>query len=571
MCRGFSQEEKMKRLRDKSTNRTLLARILPLAVFLLILLLPGVVEAADYIVQGRVYCAFALEAGEEVPANPLTGIPPEQIIGDDMYAVEPRNLVKVRVISANDATELGNYIARYDGGYFIHFTGAAGGINVRFVVEELATSQVLLDTDELTLSDGGINIRYLLVLEGLSEISGDREFAPAPPAPPQYTGIFTRVGKIEVATEDVSTGTTIRLIDDSGPTEGQANVPSDIASQLAIHAYEDAPFGGNLYIFGAFSLELYSSSSVFYRIKYVNKDNPADNGYIDDSLVKTKYTVDFTTGAVNTERITLGPLPAAEAGGYANCYKLTPIAESNSVFWSFPDLVALWRTGGLNGKYEISIEVIDLSAADPENPPDFEKNVANRVLTLRLENVAPVASILPLGPEDATYPTPRVYTPGDPVPNGDLGSTRLGAWTADYGGSGSFICSILNLEDSGKYLAFKLSASHNNGIGYLRYWLFEYKRNDTGYTVHVGKKYNGTSNSMVDWSDSPVQVTSGETGTNGFTDKYLYLNTTYLQPGGGTGMGSCAYRFVITAATRTTDGYNYLRWTQDEDIHYIQR
>jgi hypothetical protein len=563
----------MKRLRENSSNRNFLSRVPFLAVFLLILLLPGMAEAANYTVQGRVYTAFALEEGEDMPVNPLTGIPDGQVIGDDMFAVEPRNLVKVSVIAASNGSELGSFITSYDGGYFIHFTAAGGGIDVRFVVEELATSQVLLDTDEseLTLADGVVNIRYLLVLEGLSEIGNDRDFAPEPPVPPQYTGIFTRVGKIELKSNDPETGTPVDIIDSNpaSPTHGQATVPPGIATQLAIHEYQDAPFGGNLYLFGAFSEELYDNSSILYRIKYVNE--ASETAYIKDSLVKTKYTVDFGTGEVNTERITLGPLPPAEAGGIENCYKLTPIAEGSNVFWSFPDLMALWRTGELNGKHTISIEIIDLSAADPENPVEFTP-VATTELTLRLENVSPSARILALGPEDNAFPTPRVYTPGPAVTDDDLISTRLGTWTGDYGGSGSFICAILNLEGAvgSKYLAFKLKASHDNGIGYLRYWYFEYARNDTGYTVHVGKRYNGTSNSMEDYSSS-VQVSSGENGTDGFTDKFIYLNTEYLQPGGGTDMGSCAYRFVIKAATRTTDGYNYLRWSHDEDIHYIQR
>lgn len=558
----------MKRLKVNNANRNFHPVVFSLAIFLLILLLPGAVEAANYIVQGRVYCAYALEEGEDVPINPLTDVPGDQVIGDEMFAVVPRDLVKVSVIAASDGSELGSYIARYDGGYFINFTGDPGGISVRFVVEELSTSQVLLDSDELTLSDGGINIRYLLVLEGLSEIGGDREYAPTPPSPPQYTGIFTRVGKIEVATEvedPPGVWTTTYLIE---PATGLANVPEAVAHELAIHKYEDAPFGGNLYIFGAFSLELYDNSSIFYRIKYVNDDDASDNGYIDDSLVKTKYTADFVTGEVSTERVTLGPLPAAEAGGYENCYKLTPIAESSNVFWSFPDLVALWRTGQFNGKYTISIEIIDLSALDPENPVEFIP-VDNTNLTLRLENVSPSARILALGPEDSAFPTPRVYTPGPAVTDDDLVDTLLGSFPLDYGGTGDFICAILNLEGGGKYLAFKLKAYHDNGIGYLRYWRFEYKRNDTGYTTHIGKRYNGTSNTMED--DSPVQVTSGQNSTNGFTDKFIYLSTEHLQPGGGTDMGSCAYRFVIKAATRTTDGYNYLRWSWDEDLHYIQR
>ena len=95
----------------------------------------------------------------------------------------------------------------------------------------------------------------------------------------------------------------------------------------------------------------------------------------------------------------------------------------------------------------------------------------------------------------------------------------------------------------------------------------KYRRNDTGYQIHVGKRFDGAA--MVDFSSA--QVSSTQTDPHGFEDKYLYLNNGYIEPGGGTTLGGCAYRFVIGAATRTTDGYHYLRWAWDEDLHYIQR
>lgn len=528
--------------------------------------LPGEVLAADYFVWGRVYSATALAAGETAPTNPLTGVPAEQIVGEDLVAQVPRNLVKVKVTAASDGSELGSYITRHDGGYLVSFTSPVSDIAVRFVVEELATSKTLFESADLTLATWPTpNIRYLLIEEDLSEIGdggGVTDLAPVG----QYTGIFTRVGKIELATE--VGGTTTRLI---STTTGRATVPGPVASDLKIPEYRDSPFGGNLYLFGAFSSYLYTphlpdNVPLYYTI-LVEDIDASTTEYMDDPLVKTKYTVDFTAGTVTTERVLVGPmdgsgLPGCTVAGVPVCYQLTPPSLGADVFWSFPDLLALWRTGGLNGNYRLTIGIQGLA-----DPTKFAVIADYTSLRLHLDNVAPVARIDPL--QTGEPDTPRVYIPSPPDPaiGGDLMATLLGSFPADYGGTGDPTCQILSLEGpvGQKYLAFNLTAYHANG--FMRYWQFRYRRNDTGYATHIGKVFDGTT--MVDFA-SP-QVTSAETDQHGFQDKFLYMNSGYLQPGGGTDMGSCAYRFQIRATTRTTDGYHYLRHRWDEDIHYLLR
>ena len=558
-------------------NRNSPMGVISLAVFLLVLLLPATVEAAQYYVQGRVYSALPLAEDQEPPNNPLSDVPPGEIIGEDLFAVVPRNLVEVRVIAASDGSELGSRNVSFKGCYFIPFD-APGGISVRFIVEELATNKILLNSGPVALSEDlpgpppEFNIRYLLVPEGVApegviEIGNDREYAPDPfPFPYKYTAIFTRVGKIEVETE-VGTATYRQI--DYPPSTGLVNVDPVVAGQLGIPKYQDAPLGGKLYIFGAFSKDLYDmpGSTIYYRILIEDLDTPAST-YMDAPLFKTKYTVDFNLGTVNTDRVQLGPYPV---GSYPNCYKLTPIAASNNEFWSFPDLVALWPTGheGLNGNYKITLEAID-DDGSPAPLADYGPIDNFTDLRLHLDNIPPVAQIVHLDVGDEAHPTPRVYTPASPTSiDGDLKNipAPLGAWPADYGGTATPICMILNLEPPTVYLAFKLKAHHANG--YLRRWYFKYRRNDmTGYQTHIGKKYDG-SPSMVD--DPPVQLTSSETDVHGFQDRYLYLKSSDLQPGGGTDLGSCAYRFLIGAFTRTTDGYHYLRYAWDEDVHYLQR
>jgi hypothetical protein len=111
----------------------------------------------------------------------------------------------------------------------------------------------LFESDELAVSTWPTpNIRFLLIEEDLSEISRGGAVTTMA-APGQYTGIFTRVGKIELETEE--DGNITRLIN---TTTGRATVPPVVSDQLHIPDYKDAPFGGNLFLFGGFSQYLYN-------------------------------------------------------------------------------------------------------------------------------------------------------------------------------------------------------------------------------------------------------------------------------------------------------------------------
>jgi hypothetical protein len=395
------------------------------------------------------------------------------------------------------------------------------------------------------------------------EIDSGIEYAFCP-VPGKNTAIFTRVGKIEVATE--VGGSPYDLID----SDGLANVPPVVATDLHIPQYQDAPFGGNLFLFGALSKKYYYSGLLhqyYYRIRIDQFQKGIGYvffKYMDAPLKKTKYTVNFTTGKVDTARVTLGPRTVK---GIDNCYAPTPIAVSSDVFWSFPDLLALWPTGGLNGKYQLTLEVIDLPILGPPvpDPPPLEATfqaVDQTDLTLCLDNVRPDADILELC--CSAGDTPLVYSPPPDVTGGkDFRTTMLGG-ASNYAAVPNPKCSILNLTKTKDCLAFKLTGYHQNG--HLRYWYFKYKRNDGSYHVVIGKKYNGTTDLMEDYvSGMPIAYTM--TDDHGFQDMYLYLNKDYLGPESD----GCAYRFVIGAATRTTDGYHYLRYDWDEDLHYIQR
>jgi hypothetical protein len=575
----------MKLFTKMKVKRNWLPRALPLTILMLILLLPTAVDAEDFYIMGRVYSALTLGVGEEVPENPLSSIPPTEIIGKNLVAKVTRNLVKVRVVKESDNSKLGEFLVTNKGGYLINFNKplppGMTTFPVRFIVEELVTGSVLLKSDKQELTPGpAANKRFLLIPEDATEIDNDREFAPAVTPPDLYTAIFTRVGKIEVSTE--VGGATVFLID---PDSGEATVPSSIATSLYIPEYKNAPFGGNLFIFGAFSKDFYYPTgphNYYYRIKIKNLTTLTET-YMNHPLEKTRYRVDFTTGRVYTAREKLGP---DTIEGVSNCYRLTPIAVSNDVFYSFPDLVALWPTGingGLNGKYQLTLEVVDLPTGGGPYPypppaiPGFKPLPNYTSLTLHLDNVAPQAKILRLDPSDS-FATPRVYRTSagtlisEDLIDGTPPGTPLGSFPSDYGGTANPICMILNLQEPipafTKYLTFKLTAYHSNG--YLRYWFFKYKRNDEDdYNTLLGKTYDCPTPpppgcTMKDYPGAMINST--QTALTGFQDKFLYIKNARLGPAGG-----CAYRFVIGASTRTTDGYHYLRYDWSEDLHYVQR
>jgi len=532
---------------------------IPLAIVLAVLFLSAMADAAQYYVWGRIYSSSFLPDGQTAPVNPLSGVPADQIVGKNSYAQIPRNLVKVRVIAATNGNDLGGAAVYYDGGYYVSFVNASASISAKFVVEELSTSKVLLESGAVTLSAWPTpNIRYVLVLEDLSEIDQGREFA-TPPIPGKHTAIFTRVGKIEVATE--VGGLTHRVIDS---TTGLVTVPTSVSSYLAIPSYQDSPLGGNLYVFGAFDealcnlnriLELWGLH-IYYRIRIDNLDT-ATSAYLNHPLVKTKYSVNMTTLTVKTDRITLGPSTQIIGGSsYDNCYQMTPLS-SGTQFWSFPDLLALWRTGGLNGNYRLTIEIPGSTAANFAAVPNYTD------LRMRLDNIAPTASILPL--YSGAGDTPRIYTPGPAVPLPyDLRASLLGA-PANYGSISNPICSILEFSNPAQHLAFQLTAFHDNG--FMRYWQFSFRRNDGSYKGIIGKQYNGATDAMEDFS--VLKITScTQSDVHGFQEKFIYLNNSHVDLGSPDG---CAYRFVIEAATRATDGYTYLYWSWDEDLHYLKK
>jgi len=147
-------------------NKKIILRLFRLVLILSFIFIQFSLIAADYIVMGRVYNAYQIEEGEDIPANPLSQIPASDIVGGiDLVAVEEYNLANVKIVSASTGAELANYITRNSGNYFIYFTHPnPATLQVKIIVQDMITSEIMTETEEITIyAFTNINTKYVLV------------------------------------------------------------------------------------------------------------------------------------------------------------------------------------------------------------------------------------------------------------------------------------------------------------------------------------------------------------------------------------------------------------------------
>lgn len=321
-------------------------------------------DRVRYQVSGTVFSAARLAPGEPVPENPLSDpdlwfttdpnaslgtqrLIPKTVGPENHYAVAPRSLVRLQLLDAETRQPLGQEArVELDGRFQAEFSepptlildpdpGLTIGVapprvperRVRVAVRDAASGALLLESDPVVIFAGS-NERWVLV-------PGEPlELGQASPAGGTNTFLFTRVGKIPV----------------DSIQQGRAHVSTADAGKWRIPAYQGAPFGGNLFLFGGFSRDFYpvggNTGSYCYQVLI-------DGQALDAPLYKTKYTVP-QNGPVKTERVLLGPDPT---WGVPNCYGLTPLSTAADEFWSYPDLLALWPTGAQHGERTISVKL----------------------------------------------------------------------------------------------------------------------------------------------------------------------------------------------------------------------
>jgi len=291
----------------------------------------------------------------------------------------------------------------------------------------------------------------------------------------------------------------------TGNQAGLANVSTAVANALHIYQYEDAPFGGNLWMHGLFGS---SDSSVYYYRIYAapwSGGAPpalADFQPVTDPLSKVKYTIG-PGGIVTSTLVNVGP----DVNGM--------YLRTESGYWAHPDLKLIWNTLALpNGRYDLICKAYNALLLEVPLPA----NTFSRI-TVHVNNQ----------PVTATINAVR---------------DQLGVQIPE--------CGIVPLASSMQNLQFDITASHPGG--FLRDYTLDvlYGRNRYGGVI-AADRYVGVH-------DTTPPTWVGIVG--GVSNSAPAHASGALQP-----WTSCAYQFRLTAWARTTDGFGHLYYQSFSD-HY---
>ena len=302
--------------------------------------------------------------------------------------------------------------------------------------------------------------------------------------------VFTTIGKIPVS--ELTSG-------------GLANVSAQVASDLNIHQYQNAPFGGNLWLHGSFGPE--DDHVRYYQIliaRWTGKIKPLKTEAVPltDSLTKIQYVIQ-SDGTVRSQPYTCGPMTL---GGTPGMYYRTHFG-----YWAHPDLNLIWHTGSWpDGKYTLYYNAYDLSYDPVALPANSQDNI-----TVIVNNATPDAEIHMVQNSDNSIITE---------------------------------CGIIDIDQPDEDLRFVTTAYHPQGY-LLRYTL----------QALYGKN--------KDAGDIANEAYSGTGSFHGIQNTTLYSQPripTYLDP-----WRTCAYQFRLDVWARTTDGFNYIRHRQFNDHYYI--
>ncbi|NLH17483.1 MAG: hypothetical protein GX455_12980, partial [Phycisphaerae bacterium] len=300
------------------------------------------------------------------------------------------------------------------------------------------------------------------------------------------------------------------------PTLGLADVDATTALALGIPAYDDSPFGGSLYINGLFGDVDIANGVKYYQIllgKWTGDTPPdEDTGYttLTDALYKIRYSIDGD-GDVIAELVNLG---AKTIKGVPNCYELT-----SSGWWSNLDLRVIWNTTVVpNGKYTLKCRAFRDNPVDPDHLlPVFPTANDLDHLTLMVNNTYCNAVINKV-----------MYDNGTEIPE----------------------CGMINLSSNTENLKFDITAEHPDG--YLRYWVLDAYYGKNQYAGRIAQSWYPGVVPPNDWPGVVNQVFNSEDGS--------------LVP-----WQDCAYQFSLWAASRITNGFNYLDhkpYSDDFSDHY---
>ncbi len=320
--------------------------------------------------------------------------------------------------------------------------------------------------------------------------------------------VFTNIGKIPVSEIDQTLLSSHR---------GLVTVSDEVAQQLYIRHYKDAPFGGRLWISGLFGAA--DTSVRYYQIlvaKWTGLKPPAPTEFrpLMDPLVKIKYIIN-SDGTVSTQRVSVGP---KTINGVEGLYERTAVG-----YWAHRDLKIVWNTTWMaDGLYDITYKAYSYGGYPFPmlNEVSLPRNDMDRI-TVRVDNSPVEASI------DAVQ---------------------------DANGNEISVCSIVSLESNTEDLRFVITARHPHG--FLRDYALtaHYGANSHAGTIVSDRFTNGHDSTPYWYGVSGVTFGAGDAFDAGMLIPWQ----------------NCAYHFHFEVWGRTTDGFNYIKRAYFDDHYYLQ-
>ena len=446
------------------------------------------------------------------------------------YPTSPLSLVKVTAYPSNVlfAQPLAEHLVTVDGEYRMTFESATGLVDL--VVTDAVTGKRLLASSRIRLHTSTQG--YYLVTPASSRQAGKIAFPSG-----GREMVFFRVGRVLAQKPTTNTtGHQPPYIEN-----GLAQFPDQPAM------YSDAPFGGELDIFGAFSERFYDSSadpkslaelrgqSKYSCYQLEVTDATGRTRLLSDPLYKRRYRVE--NGKVSSTQIQVGPFREEGTGSNGgrktveSCYHLTPMVRGDT-FWDYPALLARWSTNGSNGKHTLRPRLYDITQGAGGKTIQ-EVALGDRRLELQLDNN-------------------KVQLSFDRIES-RLGGSSTALWApgCETDSTTCDACGIVDLAGTGQ-VAVEFTAHHP--AGFLRNYSLV-ARSNSGRAVPFDQgAYGGRGTSGSPLFSGPVRSTKAR-GSSDFRA---------AEP------RACAYILTLIAYSRTTDGYGPIDWAHRQKTYYIE-
>lgn len=278
-------------------------------------------------------------------------------------------------------------------------------------------------------------------------------------------------------------------------TDGLANI-----NQSGYYYASNAPFGGDLRVFGNWSSLRYNYGANRYRILYSKDGGPFKH-------LRQTWS-NFRWDGVKWVVQAVGP-------DSSNSYPVPGFLE----LWYNPNQILGWNTAGVDdtgarfedGVYQLKLELINSAGTVLPSP-------ANNLMTLKVINTAPYVHINSI----------------------------------KYAGADICECGIVTQGSAPRGFSFNITVSDTNGA-LAGFWLAgNYGHGKSTGTIYSDTYTDGGSNLGTPFNVSHVNA-DGPKKWNGVVDLTVPLGGQQWRAS-----KSCAYSFILSANSRVQNGYGYI-------------